>query len=96
MVYICVHQYTTLPALPAVGTAWVPTRCPKGFCLPDPHSGFPGGTEEVSGKAKIPGGELLIQKLERFLDVGAEGVEAWEHSGLLAVLVLDPSQDGAW
>lgn len=51
---------------------------------------------EVSGKAKISGGELLIQKPERFLDVGAEGVEAWEHSGLLAVLVLDPSQDGAW
>lgn len=91
MVYICVCQYTALPTLLA---AWVPACYPKGFCLPEPHSGCPGGAEEVSGKAKIPGGEFVIQKPQRFLDVGAVGVQVWEQVEISAVLVLDPSWDG--
>lgn len=66
-------------------------RCAKGFCLSDPRSGFPGGTKEVPGNVKTPGGEFLIWKTERFSDMGAAGIQTGERVGILAVLILGPS-----
>lgn len=90
MVYICVYPYTALPTLLAVAQPGCQPGTQSDSASQILNSGCPGGAEEVSGKAKSPGGEFLIQKPEGLWDVGAVGVQEWEHSGLSAGFALGP------